>query len=93
MSFVLKVVHDTKAGHYFSDDRHRLGGTCLKQIWAFNHLFPSGYLNWGLRDLLWEMADLHGWRVEVTEVEKWHKAARLLGLEEHVLDSSGGDQP
>ena len=65
-NFTLKVY--LKNSLYFSNDSHFNGGTDLTQRWAFNHLFPDGYLDWGWRELLWQAADSHGWKVEVIEL-------------------------
>lgn len=66
-NFTLKVYLDK--GFYVTNDTHHLGGIDLAQRWAFYHLFPDGYLDWGWRELLWEAADSHNWKVEVTEIK------------------------
>lgn len=61
--FTLRVVE--QGGFFYPDSRHTQGGMDLLQIAAFKHLFPEGYCNYMLRTLLYDMAEIHGWRVEL----------------------------
>lgn len=68
--FTLKVIDDEEQGVYRADDLSVHGGTDLLQIHAFNHLFPSGECLWVFRELVFEMASLHGWEVKVRKIKK-----------------------
>lgn len=68
--FTLKVIKDYNNGLIVSDDRHRLGGTDVMQVWAFTHLFPSGYCEFYNEDKLDLLAGLHGWGVEMQTIRE-----------------------
>jgi hypothetical protein len=61
--FILKVKE--KGDYLVSDNASHLGGIDLTQEYAFYHLFPSGACHWGFRELLYELAHIHGWKVQV----------------------------
>ncbi len=68
-NFTLKVIDDKASGYLVPDTLHGLGGTDMLQAAAFRHLFPEGECAWVFRELLYDMAELHGWSVSVTARE------------------------
>jgi hypothetical protein len=68
--FVLKVIDDEANGVYRADTEHINGGEDMVQMCAFQHLFATGYCLWVYRSLVFEMAHLHGWDVEVRVLNK-----------------------
>ncbi len=70
--FTLKIIYDETSGYLKPDVTCDLGGTDVLQGIAFRHLLPDdryapdGNLSWIYRDLLYDMAMLHGWTVSVT---------------------------
>ena len=65
--FTLKVIE--QAGYLVSDKTSTYGGTDMTQLYAFAHLFPDGECPWVCRDLLFDLAKMHGWEVEVRKVD------------------------
>jgi len=65
MAFTLKVIDDQSTGLIVPNDQHYLGGVDLLQRTAFAHLFPCGYCEWTMRSLLYDLASLHDWSVDV----------------------------
>jgi hypothetical protein len=84
MAFTLKVNDDKASGNLVQDTLHNLGGYDMIQSAAFHHLFPSGECAWVFRELLYAMADLHGWRVSVSV------RISMLGEPVHPLRDSHG---
>lgn len=66
--FTLKVIDDAASGLIMADKVHAMGGRDLLQEHAFAHLFPGGVCPWVMRSLLFDLAEAHGWRVEVRKV-------------------------
>lgn len=59
MAFKLKVM---VAGDWLiPDSRHELGGTDVLQVWAFRDIMPEGECHWCMREVLFDMARLHGY--------------------------------
>lgn len=65
--FTLRVIDDRASGNLMPDIKSDQGGLDLLQPHAFRHLFPEGFCSWMFRQLLYDMAALHGWDVSVTE--------------------------
>lgn len=65
--FTLKVFHNKTAGSYTPNDIHMFGGIDVVQTYAFRHLFPADYCGFMAEDILFSLAEAHGWKVEVTE--------------------------
>ena len=57
----VKIINDV----YYPYDKHEFGGTDFKQITLFRHLFPEGYCDTLCEDLLYDLAEAHGWKVEL----------------------------
>jgi len=68
--FTLKVIEDEKTGFMRADNRHLHGGIDMLQIYAFEHLLPGGVCPWTHRELLYGLAEAHGWGVIVTVVKE-----------------------
>ena len=66
--FTLKVIDDVATGFLRPDTLHKYGGTDMLQDVAFHHLFPDGECPWALRQLVFDMAEIHGWEVVVRVV-------------------------
>jgi len=50
----------------YSNSGHQMGGIDAKQIYAFAHLFPNGFCDKMFEeDVLFELAALHDWSVEI----------------------------
>lgn len=62
-SFTLKI-KEASDGAYVSDPDTGGAFPDLRQRWAFQHLFPSGWVD--CLDALVYLARLHGWEVFVT---------------------------
>jgi hypothetical protein len=72
--FTLKVIDDEILGLMRSDTEHMYGGTDMLQQHAFHHLFPSGACPWPFRELLYALAELHGWEVQVRTIKNTEKS-------------------
>jgi len=68
--FTLKVIDDETTGFFRADTLHRHGGTDMLQAHAFAHLFPEGECPWAFRELVFDMAEIHGWEVKVRVVKR-----------------------
>ncbi len=66
--FVLRVMEDN--GVMVADDRSVHGGIDALQTVAFSHLCPTGAWDWLWRELLYDLAELHGWDVKITSAEE-----------------------
>ena len=69
MKFTLKVLRNKKNGCLHSDSKHYNGGIDIVQIKAFEHLFPDGGTESLYEEVLFNLAELHGWTVEVRNVQ------------------------
>ena len=67
--FTLKVISSEKAGTVLPDDKHANGGIDILQRQAFLHLAPLGYQPHWQRELLYNLVELHGWRLQITNDE------------------------
>lgn len=67
--FTLKVIDDN-SGYLRPDIVHLYGGVDMLQQQAFSHLCPEGQCPWVFRTLLYDMASIHGWKVEVRELPR-----------------------
>lgn len=65
MPFTLKVIDDEESGCIIPDDQSDRGGIDSLQRLAFAHLCPSGACDWFSRTALYDLAELHGWEVNV----------------------------
>jgi hypothetical protein len=68
MSFTLKVI-ELGDGDIVPDDESIYGGIDYKQIMAFRHLFPIGFVHGYEKEIVYDLADLHGWAVTIRKVE------------------------
>lgn len=68
MKFTLKVIFNKKTYQYYPNEKHFNGGKDLKQIVAFNHLFPKGYCDELESELLFWLVGLHNWDIEITKI-------------------------
>lgn len=68
--FTLKVIDDERTGVFRADTEHLHGGTDMLQAHAFAHLFPEGFCPWPFRELVFEMAEIHGWDVKVRVLKR-----------------------
>ena len=68
--FTLKVIYDEATEVFRADTTHIYGGTDMLQAYAFAHLFPEGECPWVFRELVFDMAAIHGWEVEVRTVKR-----------------------
>jgi hypothetical protein len=37
----------------------------MTQRYLFTHLFPEGFCPWAFRELVFDLAEAHGWEVEI----------------------------
>jgi hypothetical protein len=63
----VKVAEDGSLVPY---TKHRYGGIDATQIWMFEHLFPAGRCPELMREKLVDLAEAHGWAVEVVDPKK-----------------------
>tara|TARA_R110000772_G_scaffold249530_2_gene363905 strand:+ start:59975 stop:60199 length:225 start_codon:yes stop_codon:yes gene_type:complete len=68
--FTLRVINNEITKELYADTKHYNGGYDMIQDHAFSHLFPNGKCLWVYRELVFEMAEAHGWEVEVRTVRK-----------------------
>ncbi len=69
MKTILKVIHDKEKGIYSPDSKHYMGGVDTKQIFLFRHLIPGGECSDMFEDILFDLAEAHGWEVQVSKAE------------------------
>lgn len=65
--FTLKVIHDHKNRLFKSNKKHFYGGIDTTQEMAFLHLIPSGEVDEGWEEILFDLAAAHNWKIEVTD--------------------------
>lgn len=80
--FTLKVIDDDCTGMLMADTEHALGGKDLVQAYAFSHLFPSGCCPWAHRELVFALAESHGWQVQVRKVEAAQPQVAIAAVRE-----------
>lgn len=67
--FTLKVIDDETTSFLRADTQHKYGGTDMLQAYAFAHLFPDGKCPLVFRELVFDMAAIHGWDVKVRVIK------------------------
>lgn len=64
-NFTLKVIRDNTKQVIVPDEKHYHGGIDAEQIIAFQHLIPEGFIDLWREEDLFNLADMHGWEVEI----------------------------
>ena len=90
--FTLKVIDDETTRCFRADTLHKHGGTDILQAHAFTHLFPEGECPWVFQELVFDMAEIHGWEVKVRVVKREEiSSANALALAQPGETSTEGN--